>query len=87
MKIKNIQIHAYVLFLKGFYGISQLPFGYTTFNRKADETSPIESSYFPLSMFVLMGFGNAVGVVSVPWMLMSELFPFKYVNCKHFKNP
>lgn len=62
---------------KGVFGFVNLPSGWTSFNRQPDEVTEIVPSYFPLAMFVLMGFGTTVGVSSVPWMLLSELFPFK----------
>lgn len=66
----------------GVYGFYHLPKGVTSFN----SARSTEESYFPLAMFILMGYGTAVGVVSVPWMLLSEVFPFKYVFTLHTKN-
>lgn len=61
----------------GWFGFKHLPNGWSSFEKHSDNDWDGPNSYFPLVMFVLMGFFNSLGVVAVPWMLMSEVFPFK----------
>lgn len=61
----------------GSFGFQNLPPGWSSFDKHTDSELADSGSYFPLFMFIAMGFFSSLGVVSVPWMLMSELFPFK----------
>ncbi|XP_055607908.1 facilitated trehalose transporter Tret1-like [Uranotaenia lowii] len=35
-------------------------------------------SYIPMCLFFLLAFASSVGILPVPWILLSEVFPFKY---------
>lgn len=55
-----------------------LPLGTISFGSGSRSVSSDESgSYFPLVMFVVMALATSAGVAAVPWMFISELFPFK----------
>lgn len=45
---------------------------------------PDPVSYFPLIVFLCLAFCTSVGVAPIPWMFLSEVFPFKYVFTMHF---
>lgn len=59
----------------GAYAQTIFPKGYNSFEHMDDESIP--TSYFPLVAFLFLGFWTNGGVTSIPWMLLSEIFPFK----------
>lgn len=61
----------------GFYAYSTFPAGYSSFT-KHDLSDGISASdnYFPMIMFFSLSFFSSMGT-SIPWMLLSEVFPFK----------
>lgn len=74
----------------GIYGFILLPAGWnsalagtaTTAAAFANDLEQIRHSvgdwnYFALAMFVVMQFSVAIGVSSVPYFLMSEVFSFR----------
>lgn len=57
------------------YGTVVFPSGYNSFDLHEEQIVP--SSYFPLVIFLFLAFWTNGGVTSTPWMLLSEVFPFK----------
>lgn len=44
---------------------------------------PTAESYFPMIMFLCLALCTSVGAAPVPWMFLSEVFPFKCVQYVH----
>lgn len=74
----------------GVYGFVLLPLGWNSVSDDAASTTIVltesleqirhvvgDWNYFALAMFVIMQFSVALGVSSVPYILMSEVFPFR----------
>lgn len=69
-------IYGYVFFPSGWSSIE------TSVNDTSTKAAQIKEivgnwNYFALAMFLLMQFFLSVGVSSVPYFLMMEIFPFK----------
>lgn len=61
------------------YGFMYLPSGYISFNQ-SHETFQVENAnltYVPLVSLLLWSFFSFCGFIGMPWMFLSELFPFK----------
>lgn len=70
----------------GCYGFALLPLGWSSAHDSSTNVSTdseyIRSivgdwNYFALAMFIIMQFCVAIGVSSVPYFLMGEVFPFR----------
>lgn len=60
------------------YGFIFLPNGYNSFDHTQD--IPIENqtlTYIPFVCLMLLNFGAYCGVNSIPWQLLSSIYPFK----------
>lgn len=73
----------------GVYGFVLLPLGWnsahditTIFTNDSEYIRNIvgDWNYFALAMLMIMQFCVAIGVSSVPYLLMGEVFPFRYVD-------
>lgn len=65
-----------------FYAFTTLPVGWSSFDKHvtpaASSTTDIGSdAYFAMVMFFGLAFFTGVGVAPLPWILLSEMFPFK----------
>lgn len=62
-----------------FYAFKVLPAGWSSFDKHTPETlqNVGNLNYLPLILFVSMAFATSVGIMPVPWMLVSEIFPYK----------
>lgn len=62
-----------------FYAFKVLPSGWSSFDKHSPESLQEVGnlSYFPMIIFFSMSFCTAVGIMPVPWMLVSEIFPYK----------
>lgn len=65
-----------------FYAHNTLPPGWSTFDKHtgADRLHAgdgSEDGYFAMMMFFSLAFFTSVGLGSMPWILLSEVFPFK----------
>lgn len=63
------------------YGFILLPMGYISFDL-THQTLHLENTllpYIPLICLFLWSFLSYCGFLAMPWMLLSEIFPFKYV--------
>lgn len=61
----------------GFYGLYCLPSGTKSYEHKHFESeSNSERDVIPLILFIILRFFST-GIVLIPFILMSELFPFK----------
>ncbi|XP_055716571.1 facilitated trehalose transporter Tret1-like [Phlebotomus papatasi] len=58
----------------GFYANIVLPPGWSSFDK---HTNVPGDGTFPMVMFFALSFITSVGMIPVPWMLLSEVFPFK----------
>lgn len=58
----------------GFYANIVLPPGWSSFDKHTDVPG---DGTFPMVMFFALSFITSVGMIPVPWMLLSEVFPFK----------
>lgn len=59
------------------YGFIHLPAGWSSFDKHPAMTEIGTKNYIPLITFILLNFFTNIGVLSLPWMLLSEVFPFK----------
>lgn len=65
----------------GIYGFLYLPSGYSSFDHSHPDTNQADPhGYIPLILITLWTFCFSAGVWTLPWMLLSEVFPFKYVK-------
>lgn len=62
-----------------FYAFKVLPAGWSSFDKHTEESlrNVGNLSYLPLTLFGVMAFATSVGIMPVPWMLVSEIFPYK----------
>ncbi|XP_055716568.1 facilitated trehalose transporter Tret1-like [Phlebotomus papatasi] len=58
----------------GFYANIVLPYGWSSFDKHTEVPG---DGIFPMVMFFALSFITSVGMTPVPWMLLSEVFPFK----------
>lgn len=67
------------IFLKGAYAYNFIPSEWSSFDKH--EQIPIEGNinYIPMILFFTLAFFSNVGITPIPWILLSEVFPFKYV--------
>lgn len=63
------------------YGFIYLPSGFTSFDHEIESLQSDNTSihYVPLVCLILWSCFTYCGFLSMPWMLLSEIFPFKYV--------
>lgn len=60
----------------GVYGSTYFPSGWSSFD-KHDVADVPGNGVFPMVIFFALAFITSAGMVPVPWMLLSEVFPFK----------
>lgn len=62
----------------GIYGFIELPAGLQSL-AEGDNivTMATGNNYFPLVAFIAMTFFAMLGAWPIPWMMLSEVFPFK----------
>lgn len=66
------------MFSLSLFGFQYLPSDLSSFNQNNVTGAVIaDNSYFPMHIFMTMSYFSSAGVAAVPWMLISELFPFK----------
>ncbi|GAB0097351.1 facilitated trehalose transporter Tret1 [Sergentomyia squamirostris] len=58
----------------GCYAHMVLPPGWSSFDKHTEVPG---DGIFPMVMFFALSFITSVGMIPVPWMLLSEVFPFK----------
>lgn len=66
------------------YGFIYLPHGYNSFDQRKHTTFRSECkdlTYIPMIFLYLWSFFSFCGFNGMPWILLSEMFPFKYVFC------
>lgn len=61
------------------YSYLVLPPGLTSFEKHVTQ-EPTTLGFIPLTLIYALAFFTSFGLVPVPWMLLSEVFPFKYVT-------
>lgn len=61
------------------YGFILLPYGYVSFNQTYEvfHMENVSLTYIPLVALFLWSFCSYCGFFAMPWMLLSEIFPFK----------
>ncbi|XP_055542460.1 facilitated trehalose transporter Tret1-like [Wyeomyia smithii] len=59
------------------YAFHVFPAGWTSFDVHKEVNTANGLNYVPMLLFFLLGFATSVGVLPVPWILLSEVFPFK----------
>lgn len=77
---KLLNSHGYYIIL-GFYGYQYLPEGHKSFEKSpVAHLDPKDISVIPTILLCIMQFCSSYGVTSIPPMLLSEIFPFKYLT-------
>ncbi|XP_058448099.1 facilitated trehalose transporter Tret1-like [Malaya genurostris] len=59
------------------YAFNVFPPGWTSFDVHKEVNTANGLNYVPMVLFFLLAFATSVGVQPVPWILLSEVFPFK----------
>lgn len=59
----------------GIYGNINFPAGWSSFDKHTPEE--ISGGYFPMIIMFALAFITSAGMIPIPWMLLSEVFPFK----------
>lgn len=59
------------------YAFNVFPAGWTSFEAHEKIDTADGLSYIPMFLFFILAFASSVGVLPVPWILLSEVFPFK----------
>ncbi|XP_038119209.1 facilitated trehalose transporter Tret1 [Culex quinquefasciatus] len=59
------------------YAFNVFPPGWTSFDVHEKVNTADGLNYIPMLLFFLLAFSTSVGVLPVPWILLSEVFPFK----------
>lgn len=89
-KIIESAISNWFIFISGIYGWIFFPPGWTSVNSTNSWESMRETvgdyNYFALAMFLIMHFCVSVGVSWIPYVMMFELFPFKWVQPNQYKH-
>lgn len=62
----------------GIYGSIYLPSGWSSFDKHLPEEVPGYGT-FPMVVFFVLAFITSAGMIPIPWMLLSEVFPYKLV--------
>lgn len=61
----------------GFYGFTHIPKGWSSFEKHTNMELVGTDNYFPMYAIISLNFFTALGLAAIPWMLLSEVFPFK----------
>lgn len=64
-----------------FYAHNTLPASWSSFDKHSRTELHGNDGYFAMVMFFSLAFFTSVGLAPMPWILLSEMFPFKYVCC------
>lgn len=59
------------------YSYMILPPGLSSFDKHSIHTPENSLGYIPMTLIFLFAFFTSFGLLPVPWMLLSEVFPFK----------
>lgn len=60
----------------GFYAYTTLPANWSSFDKHID-SEITGTGTFPMIVFFAVSFFTSFGIAAIPWMLLSEVFPFK----------
>lgn len=60
----------------GIYGSMYLPPGWSSFDKHLLEDVPGDGT-FPMVILFMLAFITSAGMIPIPWMLLSEVFPYK----------
>lgn len=64
-------------FALSVYAYYTLPFDWSSFDPHTIQTVAGPENYFAMIMFFSLAFFTSVGAGPIPWMFLSESFPFK----------
>uniref|UniRef100_A0A182R125 Major facilitator superfamily (MFS) profile domain-containing protein n=1 Tax=Anopheles farauti TaxID=69004 RepID=A0A182R125_9DIPT len=59
------------------YAFNTFPPGWTSFDNHPGTSHVTNMGYIPMVLFFMLAFFTSVGVLPVPWILLSEVFPFR----------
>uniref|UniRef100_A0A182VVZ1 Major facilitator superfamily (MFS) profile domain-containing protein n=1 Tax=Anopheles minimus TaxID=112268 RepID=A0A182VVZ1_9DIPT len=59
------------------YAFNTFPPGWTSFDNHPGTSHITSLGYIPMVLFFMLAFFTSVGVLPVPWILLSEVFPFR----------
>uniref|UniRef100_A0A182NQQ7 Major facilitator superfamily (MFS) profile domain-containing protein n=1 Tax=Anopheles dirus TaxID=7168 RepID=A0A182NQQ7_9DIPT len=59
------------------YAFNTFPPGWTSFDNHPETSHVSSMGYIPMVLFFMLAFFTSVGVLPVPWILLSEVFPFR----------
>ncbi|XP_037050613.1 facilitated trehalose transporter Tret1-like isoform X2 [Bradysia coprophila] len=61
----------------GTYAYNFIPSGWSSFDKHEPIVVEGHFNYIPMILFFTLAFFTSVGVTPIPWILLSEVFPFK----------
>lgn len=64
----------------GAYAYNFIPPEWSSFDKHEPIAVDGNINYIPMILFFTLAFFSNVGVTPIPWILLSEVFPFKYVT-------
>lgn len=71
--------------LTAVYGFIHLPANWSSFEKHESMSAVGTKNYVPLFAIISLSFASSLGVFCLPWMLFSEVFPFRYVDlCSNY---
>lgn len=62
---------------QGTYAYNFIPHEWSSFDKHEPISVEGNVNYIPMILFFTLSFFTSVGIASIPWMLLSEVFPFK----------
>ncbi|XP_052868649.1 facilitated trehalose transporter Tret1-like [Anopheles cruzii] len=77
LAITSMSVTALSCLCLAVYAFNALPAGWTSFDVHTDMSHVSSKGYIPMVLFFMLAFFTSVGVLPVPWILLSEVFPFR----------
>lgn len=68
-----------IISITGAYAYNFIPPEWSSFDKHEPLVIEGNINYIPMILFFTLAFFSNVGITPIPWILLSEVFPFKYV--------
>ncbi|EAA01784.5 AGAP001236-PA [Anopheles gambiae str. PEST] len=77
LAITSMAVTALSCISLSIYAFNTFPPGWTSFDNHPGTSHVTSMGYIPMVLFFMLAFFTSVGVLPVPWILLSEVFPFR----------
>uniref|UniRef100_A0A182JVE9 Major facilitator superfamily (MFS) profile domain-containing protein n=1 Tax=Anopheles christyi TaxID=43041 RepID=A0A182JVE9_9DIPT len=77
LAITSMTVTALSCISLSIYAFNTFPPGWTSFDNHPGTSHVTSMGYIPMVLFFMLAFFTSVGVLPVPWILLSEVFPFR----------